>query len=61
MLLLDFNYALNLRLFYFSLFQGFGEFRVLEGFKGFRDTRLYWVSRYFVFLRVSRVSSVFRF
>ena len=54
-LLRDSTPALNLPLCYFS---GFREFRVFEGFKWFRGQRLYRDSRYFVVLRVSRVSSV---
>ena len=50
--------ALNLRLCYFSGFQGFREFRVFEGFKRFWGYRLVEGFKILVFLSVPRVSSV---
>ena len=50
--------ALNLRLCYFSGFQGFREYRVFEGLKRFRGYRLEEGFKILVFFSIPRVSSV---
>ena len=50
--------ALNLPPSYFSRFQGFREFNVLEAFKRFRGYRLEEGFKLFAILRVSSVSTV---